>query len=96
MMFYLYVIYYVIMNMIAFVTYGIDKKRAVNRKWRIPEIVLLGMAALGGCVGAYISMQVYRHKTRHYIFTMGVPAMILIHGCAAVILIEKGILALPL
>lgn len=95
MMFYLYVVYYLIMNIIAFALYGVDKKRAVNRQWRIPEIVLLGLAFLGGAVGAFIAMRVFRHKIRYARFGMGVPVMILIHGCLGVFLLERGLLVLP-
>ena len=82
-MFYLYVGYYVLMNIVGFVLFAVDKKRAILHQWRIPEVVLLGVSALGGCVGAYIAMRVYRHKIRYAIFSMGVPAMILLHGCLA-------------
>ena len=95
MMFYLYVVYYLFMNVLAFVIYAADKRRAVNRQRRVPEFVLLGLAVLGGAVGAFIAMRYYSHKIHYAIFCMGVPAMILLHGCVALYLIEKGKLMLP-
>ena len=94
-MFYPYVLYMLFMNVLTFVLYGVDKKRAVARQWRIPEAVLLGMSLLGGCAGAFLAMQIFRHKTRHALFSMGVPIMILIHGCLVVFMFERGILSLP-
>ncbi len=94
-MFYSYVVYMLILNIFTFALYGVDKQRAINRRWRIPEIVLLGLALLGGCAGAFIAMRLFHHKTRHARFAMGVPIMILIHGCLVVFLFERGILSLP-
>ena len=94
-MFYLYVAYYLIMNFFAFVIYWADKKRAVNHQWRIPEAVLLSLAFFGGAFGAFAAMRIFRHKTRHGLFCLGVPIMLLVHGCLGVFLIEKGIIALP-
>ncbi len=94
-MFYLYIVYMLIMNIFTFVLYGVDKKRAINRRWRIPEVVLLGLSLLGGCVGAFIAMRLFHHKTRHARFAMGVPIMILLHGCLVVFLFERGYLSLP-
>ena len=95
-LFYAYVIYYLFVNVLAFVLYGVDKKRAIRKAWRIPESVLLGVAFLGGCVGAFIAMRKYHHKTRHASFAMGVPAMILLHGCLGVFLFMKEYIRLPL
>ncbi len=92
-MIYAYVIYYLIMNILTYILYTVDKKRAIRRQWRVPEVVLLGLAFLGGCVGAFIAMRVHRHKTRHARFSMGVPAMILLHGCLGLYLFANGYLS---
>ena len=92
-MFIPYIVYMIFMNVFTFILYRIDKKRAVARRWRIPEVVLLGMSLLGGCVGAFLAMRVFHHKTRYARFAMGVPIMILLHGCIAVYLFEQGIIA---
>ncbi len=62
-------------NIGTFLVYGIDKLKAKYGRWRIPESVLLGLAALGGSVGAWLGMQVWHHKTQHKKFKYGVPAI---------------------
>jgi uncharacterized membrane protein YsdA (DUF1294 family) len=58
--------------------YGIDKWKAKNSKWRIRETALLGLAVLGGSIGAWLGMKVWRHKTQHKKFKYGVPAIIIV------------------
>lgn len=65
--------YLLIINAAAFVLMLIDKQKAKKRKHRIPEAVLIGSAIAGGSLGAWFGMQVFRHKTRHKKFTLGVP-----------------------
>lgn len=60
-------------NIVTFVLYGVDKRRARRKAWRIPERVLLTAAWLMGGVGAYAGMQAFRHKTKHAIFRYSVP-----------------------
>lgn len=59
-----FVIYLLFINVIAFFIYGIDKRRARKGQWRISENTLLGVAFLGGSVGALFGMSVFHHKTR--------------------------------
>lgn len=73
------IIYLIILNIITFILFGIDKKRAIKDEWRIPEATLMGFAALGGSVGAFAGMEVFRHKTKHKKFKLGIPALIVIH-----------------
>jgi len=69
-----YIICYIaVVNTIAFFIYGIDKWKARHSKWRISEATLLGMAVIGGSVGAWIGMKVWHHKTLHKKFKYGVP-----------------------
>ena len=68
-------LYLLIINAIAFVLMHIDKQKAQKRKYRIPEATLMGTAALGGSIGAWIGMQVFRHKTKHIKFTVGIPVI---------------------
>lgn len=70
-------IYLILINLIAFLLMYVDKKKAIKRQYRIPESVLLWSAFLGGAVGAYLSMRMFRHKTKHIKFTLGVPMAIL-------------------
>lgn len=65
-------------NILAFIVYGIDKWRAAHGRWRIPEATLLGIAVIGGSIGALIGMKVWHHKTKHKKFVLGLPAILLI------------------
>ncbi len=68
-----------ILNVVTFFVYGIDKFKAKKSLWRIPESTLLILAAVGGSVGAYLGMKVWHHKTLHKKFSLGVPAILLLH-----------------
>ena len=70
------IIYLVVINVVTFFMYGIDKWKARKAKWRIREAALLGLAVLGGSVGAWLGMRVWHHKTLHKKFRYGVPAII--------------------
>lgn len=74
-------------NLVVFCIYGYDKRCAIKDKWRVPEKVLIGLAFLGGSVGAYLGMSIFRHKTKHTKFTVLVPLALLIHLVIAVWLI---------
>lgn len=65
-------------NVISFLVYGLDKWKARNEKYRISERTLLLLAAIGGSIGAYAGMQIFRHKTQKAKFYLGVPAIILL------------------
>lgn len=71
-------IYLIAINVITFFLYGIDKMKAQRSKWRIPEAVLLGLAVIGGTIGALFGMRVWNHKTKHKIFKYGLPLLLLI------------------
>lgn len=73
------VLYLVIMNAAAFFLYGMDKRKAIRNKWRIPEKTLLGVAFLGGSIGALAGMRVFHHKTKHWKFKIGVPLCLILH-----------------
>ncbi len=79
-MFYIeFFIYYLLaINIVTFIVYGIDKLKARKGSWRIPEATLLMFAVLGGSIGAWIGMMMWRHKTKHLKFMIGVPAILLI------------------
>ena len=64
-------------NLTAFAAYGIDKYKSMHGKWRTRERTLLLLALLGGSAGAWMGMQVFRHKTQHAKFRYGVPALFL-------------------
>lgn len=66
-------IYVAVVNIAAFLMYGIDKWNAKRDFRRIPEKTLLVIAAIGGCIGAYVGMQLFHHKTRKPKFYIGIP-----------------------
>ena len=76
---YLLYIYLAAANIVSFVMFGIDKSRAKRRAWRISEAALLISAAVGGSVGAIAGMIVFRHKTKHLKFLIGLPLILIIH-----------------
>lgn len=69
--------YLVAINVVTFVMYGIDKWKAKHNKWRIPEATLLGLAVVGGSVGAWLGMNVWHHKTMHKKFKYGIPLILM-------------------
>ena len=77
----------IVINMIAFIAYGVDKHRAIAKKWRIPEATLIMLALIGGAPGALIGMFVFRHKTKKPKFYITVPllAVIWIYVAARVV-----------
>ena len=70
--------YLVIINIAAFIAFGIDKWRAQNNAWRIPEATLFLLAIVGGSIGAEIGMHVWHHKTKHLSFIIGIPVILLL------------------
>ena len=73
-------------NVAAFVMMGLDKAKAKLGAWRIPEKTLLLTAAAGGSVGAILGMQLFRHKTRHAAFAVGLPAILAVQLAVALLL----------
>ncbi len=71
-------LYLAAVNVVTFLAYGLDKWKAKQGAWRIKESTLLLLAAIGGSVGALLGMQVFRHKTKHLQFTVGVPLILLV------------------
>ncbi len=82
-------IYLIMINIIAFMLMGFDKRRAKRHAWRIPEKTLFGSALLGGSIGAIAGMQVFRHKTKHLSFQIGMPAILILQIVIAVFLLIK-------
>ena len=81
--------YLLIINLIAFILYGIDKKRAIRNEFRIRESVLLWLARLGGGIGSWIGLKLFRHKTKHTKFRIVVPLWTLIWIIAVVFAVLK-------
>ncbi len=74
----------IVINVISFVTYGIDKYRAIHKKWRIKESILLGLAFVGGPLGAFLGMEIFRHKTKHHKFMICIPLSLIV-WCAGIV-----------
>lgn len=70
--------YIVLMNLAGFFIMGIDKQRARKRAFRIPEATLFMIAIIGGSIGSIVGMHVFRHKTRHWYFLFGLPAILIL------------------
>lgn len=78
--------YLVIINALSLLLMLIDKCKAKKKMWRIPEKVLLGVCAIGGSVGGLLGMKLFRHKTLHPQFSIGIPVMLALHIVLAVVL----------
>ncbi len=70
------IIYLIFVNLIGFFIMFVDKRRAINKQWRISEKALIGVSIVGGSIGMLCGMQVFRHKTKHKKFTIGVPVIL--------------------
>lgn len=81
--------YLVVINLIAFVLYGIDKKRAIRNEHRIRESALLWIARLGGAIGSWLGIKIFRHKTKHTKFRIVVPLWMIIWAIAVVLFVRK-------
>ena len=79
------VVYLAAINLITFCVYGADKRRAkIQGARRVPEKTLFALALLLGSAGALFAMRVFHHKTRHWYFRFGIPAILLTQIAAGV------------
>ena len=78
--------YLLIINALSFLLMLVDKWKAKKNRWRVRESTLLIVAALGGSIGSLSGMYLFRHKTQHLKFTLGVP-LILAAQCFVVVLV---------
>lgn len=74
----LFICYLIVMNLITFFLYGLDKWKAMHHRWRISEAALLLAALIGGSIGALAGMYGFRYKTKHKKFTIGVPLLLIL------------------
>ena len=72
------VLYGIIVNVAGFAAMGLDKGRARRKVWRIPESTLFLIALIGGSIGSLLGMYGFRHKTRHWYFVWGMPAILIL------------------
>ena len=78
-----------VINLLTFIVYGADKHRARKGKWRVPEKTLFLLPLLGGSIGALLGMRVFHHKTKHWYFVWGIPAILLAQIALAVWIYTK-------
>ena len=83
MLYYLFII-----NLVTFFVFAIDKRKAMKHRYRIPEKNLFGLAIVGGSVGAWLGMYVWRHKTRVWYFVVGIPTILILQITAIFYLLE--------
>ena len=76
-------IYLIVINILTFLIFGIDKWKAQRGKWRIPEATLIWMSIIGGSIGALVGMYLFRHKTQKRKFNLGIPAVLLAQAILA-------------
>ncbi len=81
------IIFLFVINIVAFVAFGIDKSNARKGGRRIPELYLMLLAVFGGSIGAYIGMYFFHHKKAHTKFTAGIPAIIIVQLFIVAILV---------
>lgn len=83
-----FIAYLWIINAMGLLFMHMDKEKARKNKWRVSEKTLLSIAALGGSVGSLLGMYLFRHKTKHLKFTLGVPVILAVQIVTCVILIS--------
>lgn len=81
-----FIVYIMVINMVSFCLMGIDKAKAKKHVWRIPEKTLFGFAVIGGSLGAIFGMKFFHHKTKHWYFVWGMPAILLLQMVLAAVL----------
>ncbi|MBO6092790.1 MAG: DUF1294 domain-containing protein [Oscillospiraceae bacterium] len=74
--FQIFLVYLILVNMIAFLLFGLDKRKAQMHRWRISEKALFIPAILGGSIGAILGMHLFHHKTKHWYFRFGLPLIL--------------------
>ena len=82
-------VWLIVINLAAFAVYGVDKSRARRGAWRVPEKTLFLLPLLGGSIGALLGMRVFHHKTKHWSFVWGIPAILLAQAALAAWLLTR-------
>lgn len=79
--------YLIVINALSFISFGVDKKKAEKKQWRISESFLIGISILGGSIGSLIGMVVFKHKLSKRKFYIGIPCILILNK-----IIQMGIL----
>jgi len=85
----IFLIYYTIINIVGLIIMGVDKRKAIRNAYRIPEANLFCVALLGGALGTTLGMRIFRHKTKHWYFVVGMPLIFLVQLVLIVLLYTK-------
>lgn len=88
----LFAIYLAVMNVLGVAVMWSDKRRARLHRWRIPEKVLFGVSLLGGSAGTWAGMYLFRHKTKHWHFVVGMPLILVCQAALAIYLVHLYVL----
>ena len=80
-----------VVNIISFICFGVDKYKAQKGKWRISEKTLLLLAICGGSIGAFLGMKTFHHKTKHNKFKFSVPIILFLHILILIFYLTKYI-----
>ena len=72
------IIYIATINLYGFFIMYLDKKRAINGQWRIPEMRFFITSILLGALGTFLGIKIFRHKTKHWYFKYGIPAILVV------------------
>lgn len=81
-------VYLFLINALGFALMLADKRKAQKNRWRIPERTLITVALLGGSLGSIVGMHLFRHKTKHCKFAVGLPVILALQIVLAVILLS--------
>ena len=88
----LFAVYLAVMNVLGVAVMWSDKRRARLHRWRIPEKVLFGVSLLGGSAGTWAGMYLFRHKTKHWYFVVGMPLILVCQAALAIYLVHLYVL----
>lgn len=89
-------VYLLLINALGFALMLADKRKAQKNRWRIPEATLITVAVLGGSLGAIAGMRLFRHKTRHLKFSLGLPVIFAMQAILILLWFSSGLLPLSL
>lgn len=87
MLYQILLVYLLLVNAAGFLLMLVDKIKAKRNLWRIPESTLMGVAAIGGSIGAIAGMNLFRHKTKHAKFYIGLPVILVLQIMAVICIV---------
>lgn len=83
----LYFLFYIVgINLLTFIVYGVDKRKAKKKKHRIPEITLIFLSLIGGGLGGLMGMVIFKHKLSKRLFYIGIPIIIILNKITELII----------